>query len=89
MSVREGCRPMSCWMIAAACSPISGRRATTTRFITLVRARDVAFLDAGRPSRSSFGMLQIRASSRSISSMLWARDDQRRAGSPGTWARRA
>ena len=36
--VRDGCRPVSGWIVAAQCSASSGRRATTTRFITLVRA---------------------------------------------------
>ena len=40
--VRDGWRPVSSWIVAAQCSAVSGRRATTTRFITLVRAGDVA-----------------------------------------------
>ena len=45
--VRDGWRPVSAWMVAAQRSAISGRRATTTRFITLVRA---AMWRAGSPS---------------------------------------
>ena len=53
----------------------------TTRFITLVRA---AMCRPGSPSTSVVRswLAQIRASSVSISAMLWARADQRRTGSP-------
>jgi len=36
--VRDGWRPVRLWIVAAVRSPTSSRRATTTRFITLVRA---------------------------------------------------
>ena len=61
--VRDGCRPVSAWIVAAPRSAISGRRAMTTRFITLVRA---AMWRAGSPSISVVRscLAQIRASSR-------------------------
>ena len=82
MSVRDGCRPVSRAMVAAQCSPSSGRRAMTTRLSTLVRAA------TWRPSAPSTvvtrsGTAQILASSRSIPSIVVARDVQRRPGSPG------
>src|SRR5688500_15010632 len=78
--VRDGCRPVSAWIVAAPRSASSGRRAMTTRFITLVRA---AMWRAGSPSISVVRscLAQIRASSCSTSAMLWARADQRRTGS--------
>ena len=80
--VRDGWRPVSIWIVAAHRSASSGRRATTTRFITLVRAatwRDIS------PSISTVRSCaaQILVSSISISAMLWARAVQRRIGSPG------
>ncbi len=79
--VRDGWRPVRAWIAAAQCSASSGRRAMTTRFITLERA---ATYRPGSPSMSVVRSVadQIRASSRSISAMLWARADQRRTGSP-------
>src|SRR5450432_1741935 len=68
-------------MIAAPCSPSSDCWAITTRFITLVRA---AMLRTSTPSTSavSLGWAQIRASSRSIPSIVVARDAQRSWGVP-------
>ncbi len=81
--VREGWRPVRAWIVDAARSAISGRRAMTTRFMTLVRA---AIWRPGAPSPRTSStvrswLAQMRASSFSISSMLWARADQRRTGS--------
>src|SRR3954471_23087303 len=72
-------------MIAAQRSPTSGRRAMTTRFITLVRAatRRSSFTPSRFASIWRFVSAQMRASSPSTSSMLWARDRQRRTGSFG------
>ena len=79
--VRDGWRPVRAWMVAAQCSASSGRRAMTTRFITLERAETNR---PGTPSTSAVRswVAQIRVSSRSMSAMLWARADQRRTGSP-------
>src|SRR5450755_3055226 len=81
INVREGCRPVSWLMIDAPCSPSSDCWAITTRFITLVRA---AMLRTSTPSTSvvSLGWAQIRASSRSIPSIVEARDAQRNWGVP-------
>ena len=70
--VRDGWRPVSSCIVAAQRSAYSGRRAMTTRFITLVRA------GTWRPGSPSIVAVrswpdQIRASSLSISAMLWAR----------------
>ena len=79
--VRDGWRPVRAWMVAAQCSASSGRRAMTTRFMTLERAETYR---PGTPSTSAVRswVAQIRVSSRSMSAMLWARADQRRIGSP-------
>ena len=81
--VRDGWRPVSRWIVSAARSPTSGCRATTTRFITDVRA---AMCRPGAwPSvpMSRLGCAQIRLSSVSISSIECACESQRIVGSPG------
>ena len=80
-SVRDGWRPASIRITAAACSPISGLRAMTTRFITLVRAATCRSGPPSTPAVVSGAAAQIRASSASIPAIVWVRDDQRRAGS--------
>ena len=83
ISVLDGWRPVSRETISAVRSPISGWRATTTRFSTEVRA---AMWRPGRssaPGTSRFGWDQIRPSSVSISSIEWAWLSQRIVGSPG------
>ena len=80
--VRDGCRPVSAWIVAAQRSASSGRRATTTRFITLVRAGDVAARLAVDRRPSGPGSPRSGRARVSISAMLWARADQRRTGSP-------
>jgi hypothetical protein len=81
ISVREGWRPVSCWIVAAHRSPISGWRAMTTRFITLVRA--AMCRPGSSPIRvSRFGSDQIRDSSASMSPIVRARDRHRSTGSP-------
>src|SRR3954447_18328752 len=66
-------------MVAAHRTAYSGRRATMTRFMTLVRA---AMRRPGLPSTSVVrsSLAQIRLISASISGMLWARPDQRITG---------
>ena len=77
--VRDGWRTVRNWIVAAQRSASSGRRATTTRFMTLVRAATWRVLS---PSVSTIWSCaaQILISSASISGMLWARAVQRRIG---------
>ena len=82
MSVREGCRPVSRPMVAAARAPSSAFRAMTTRFCTDVRAA-TARVPPDSCSRRKSGCAQIRASSFSMASMDVACDCQRIVGSPG------
>ena len=53
--VRDGCRPVSACIVAAQRSASSGRRAMTTRFITLVRAATC------RPTAPSTSVGQVLA----------------------------
>jgi len=71
ISVREGWRPVRAEIVVAQRSPVSGRRAMTTRFITLVLA--ATWRSSTPPTMvTSRGPAQIRASSRSMSAMLVA-----------------
>src|SRR4051794_5403924 len=81
-TVREGCRPVSIWTVAAPFSANSGRRATTMRFITLVRAAMWRVVSPSTRTARSW-LAQIRESSVSISAMECARADQRSVGSVG------
>ena len=89
ISVRDGCRPVRRLIVSALRSPTSGWRATTTRFITDVRAamcRPPGRPPSPSPSASTIarlGSAQMRASSRSMPSIEFALDIQRSVGSPG------
>src|SRR4051794_14861667 len=83
ITVRDGCRPVSFEIVSAARAPTSGCRATTTRFITEVRAAMCRPPASSVGSSIRLGCAQIRASSCSISSIVCAVDDQRIVGSPG------
>ena len=81
--VRDGWRPVSRLIVSAARSAISGWRAITTRFITLVRAAMYRPPGESSPSSIRSGSAQIRASSFSMPSIVDACDCQRSTGSPG------
>ena len=83
--VRDGWRPVSAWIVAAQRSaelrPAARRRRGSSRSSGRRRGGSCSPSIVGA---SGPGCAQIRASSVSISAMLWARADQRRTGSPGT-----
>ena len=80
--VRDGCRPVSAWTVAAQRSASSGRRATTMRFITFVRAAMWREISPSMWTVRSWAA-QIRLSSLSISAIECARAAQRSVGSFG------
>ena len=85
INVREGCLPVPIDSVAAASSPSSGLRATTTRLSTLVRAATGRSPSAS-PAPGAGGRLQMRPSSRSISATDVTCPAQRSVGPPGAAA---